>query len=144
MRLGSSAVGRPTRRGQGARLWGRPRYVVGLVAGALALAVYEVALSIPVAIGAYRQSWLFFEARGVDGLWLLAARVVLYVVGAWGLWQGRAWGRLLAMAYLAAELAAFVLLGAGDWRYFFGLHMLMVPLATFGFMYLQRGADDFR
>ena len=121
----------------------RPLYIVGLVAGAGWVAVRELARALTVPLAGYRQVWLFIGLDGVSGLCLLALRLVLYGWGAWGLWQGKTWARRLTMAYLAAELAAFVVLGAGGWEQFFSLHMLLVPYATFGFMYLQRGADDF-
>ncbi len=120
-----------------------PRYVVGLVAGAVWVAVRQLVHAVGVPLSAYRQVWLFVDVGGIAGWSVLALRLGLYGLGAWGLWQGKPWARWLTMAYLAAELAVFVVRGAGGWEQFFSLHMILVPYATFGFMYLQRGADDF-
>ena len=122
----------------------RPRYVAGLVAGAAVVSLFELMRAVSVPVADYRQAWLFVDLGGWPGLCLLALRLALYGFGAWGLWLGKSWARWAAMAYLAAELSVFVVVGAGGWGQFFGLHILIVPYATFGFMYLQRGAEDFR
>ena len=123
---------------------GRPRYVWGLIAGAVWVGVCEFVHVALVPLADYRQTWLLLDFGGVPGLCLLAVRLGLYAFAAWGLWRAKPWARVLAMGYLAAELTAFVLVGTGGWRQFVSLHILLVPYATFGFMYLQRGAEDFR
>ena len=126
------------------RILGRPRYVAALTAGAVLVAGLEAGELCRVGLEVYQHRWLGLRASEAAAVALLALRLGAYAAGLCGLWLARAWARLAAMGYLGAELAAFLLFGAGDWRGFFGLHMLLVPYATFCLMYLQRDAAEYR
>jgi hypothetical protein len=126
---------------------GRPRYVVALVSGAAAIAVYQVCLLFDDGTAA-RIVWPGVFAVG--GISRAAALVHASVcsMGAWGLWHLRPWARLLAMGYLGALIASFLVWGLRggdeDLAAMMAWQMLVLPLLTFGFMYLQRGAQHFR
>jgi len=124
----------------------RPRFVVALVLGAVAGVVYQAAVT-----------WLEADPKTVwPGLVLdgSAGRAVALVhagvcaLSAWGLWRMQAWGRWLGMAYLGALIASFLLWGVRghdeDLATIMAWQAFVLPLLTFGFMYLQRGSRYFR
>ena len=124
----------------------RPRFVVALVLAALAGVVYQGA-----------ATWLGADAKTVwPGLVLggnagRAAALVhagVCALIAWGLWRMQAWGRWLGMAYLGALIASFLFWGVRghdeDLATIIAWQAFVLPLLTFGFMYLQRGSRYFR
>ncbi len=125
------------------RLFGRPRYIAALAVGAVLVVALQVAVLSDVGIDDFQHRWLGLGMNGSAGAAMLAVRACVYLIGLCGLWMGRAWARLAGMGYLGAELAAFLLFGAVDWRGFFSLHILLVPYATFCLMYLQRDAGEY-
>lgn len=123
----------------------RPPFVVALVLGAVVVAVYEA--TVFLSDGAARNVWPGVFVQGAAGQAAALLHTSVCAAGAWGLWQLRAWGRWLAMAYLGSLITSFLLWGLRggdeDVAAIMAWQMFVLPLLTFGFMYLQRGARYF-
>jgi hypothetical protein len=131
-----------------ARASGRPRFVVALVAGALALAAFEISNALLVHAD-YERFLLGFRLDGTAARAAAAADAALCMVLAAGLWSARAWARWLGMGYLGFLIGSFLLWGvrgsAGtDVTTVMLWQMFVLPFLTFGLMYLQRGGRFFK
>ncbi len=124
-------------------IFGRPRYVIALLAGALIGSAYEVYSLVSVAGADQHRYLLSYPLSGGSAYAVSVLKLAIYVCGGIGLWGMRKWARLLAMGYLAYELAAYVLAGTGGLTALIGVQLLFLPYATFCFMYLQRNAKAF-
>ncbi len=129
-------------------LYERPRFVVALALAAAAVGMVELAGLFARPLDSYEQVWFGYQFYGEAARVAAVPHVVLYLAGAWGLWQLRPWARIGAMAYLAYMLASFVIWGVRDHasegvRYVMVWHIFVVPFVTFCFMYLQRGGRYF-
>jgi hypothetical protein len=128
--------------------YARPRFVVALALAATVVGIVELAGIFGRPLESYEQVWFGYQFYGKSARLAAIPHVVLYLVGAWGLWQLRSWARMGAMAYLAYMLVSFVIWGVRDHasegvRYVMAWQIFIVPFVTFCFMYLQRGAKHF-
>jgi hypothetical protein len=103
-------------------------------------------------LGASSSRWgaalLGFKVGGELGRILRVAEACALCVGAWGLWNLRAWARVAAMGYLALVILSFLFLGVGGGRDRAAWTMLwqitIVPFATFCYMFLHGGRRYFK
>ncbi len=115
----------------------RPRFVVFLVAAAVAAALYDLWItSVALRAGSF----------GVSSLRVL--ETLMYLICARGLWMLRPWARMLAMAYLAYLLITFIIwgvrgFGAPELFSVMAWQILVLPVLTFCFMYLYNGRRYF-
>jgi hypothetical protein len=126
----------------------RPRFVIVLSIAAFLVGLVELGAFFFRPIESYEQVWFGYQLYAEAARWASIPHVVIYWVGAWGLWRLRPWARIGAMVYLAYLLASFLIWGVRDYGsegvvYVMGWHAFIVPFAVFCFMYLQRGAKYF-
>lgn len=128
----------------------RPRFVVVLCLAGIGVAGYELTELVAVAWAMHEQALLGWSLRGRSAAAAAAIDAVLCLVGAWGLWRLRSWGRTFAMVYLGYVLISFLLWGArgltsgGDQLLWIVLcQMIVLPFVTFSLMYLHGGARYF-
>ena len=96
----------------------------------------------------YEQVWLGYEFRGEAARIAAVPHVVVYVLGAWGLWQLRPWARKAAMVYFAYVILSFLIWGVRGYGsegvlYVMAWQIFVLPLVTFCLMYLYRGERYF-
>lgn len=123
---------------------GRPRFVATLVVGAFVVMSWKGWRWAVLGSDAYVEIVFGRPLRGEAATLALLVRAVVYAIGCWGLWRMRAWARWLAMVYLAAEIAGFLVFGARAFSAFAGWALVLLPYAVFNLMYLQRAGKEFR
>ena len=122
---------------------GRPRFVVALLAGAVVVTAWKASRWMRLGPDAYVEIVLGQPLTGEAACLALSVRTILYAIGCWGLWRMRNWARWLAIVYLTAEVAGFLLFGAHEFSAFAGWTLVLLPYAVFNIMYLQRAGKDF-
>ena len=128
----------------------RPRCVMVLVGVAVALVGYEAFSILLRPLAAYQQVWFGLHFYGQAARALSVAHIVVYAVGAWGLWHLRPWARKAAMAYLVYLLASFIIWGvrrddiSEGAFYVMAWQLSVLPVVTFCLMYLYNGVRYFR
>jgi len=123
---------------------GRPRFVAALIGGAFVVMLWKGWRRTLLGPAAYVEVVFGWPLTGEAAALALLARAVVYAIGCWGLWRMRAWARWLAMVYLAAEIAGFLVFGARAFSAFAGWTLILLPYAVFNLMYLQRAGKEFR
>ena len=120
----------------------KPPFVVALVIGAVAIAACEVFAS--AGGNSATHVWPGLVLSGFAARAAGLAHAIICAASAWGLWRLRAWARLLTMGYLGCAIASFLFWGVRggeeDVVVIMAWQMFVLPLLTFGFMYLQRGS----
>jgi len=126
----------------------RPRFVVVLALAAAVIGAIELFGLFLRPLEHYEQVWFGYQFYGAAARVAAVPHVIIYFVGAWGLWRLRPWARIGAMVYLGYMLASFMIWGVRDYDsegigYVMVWHAFVVPFVTFCLMFLYRGERYF-